>query len=361
MRIAIVHDYLNQFGGAERVISALHEVFPDAPIFTSIYDENRMPASFKKMDIRVSFMQRFPFVFKLFKFYLLFYPLAFESFDLKGYDVILSSSSAFAKGVKKRPGQVHICYCYTPMRFVWRYDDYVKREGFGSVLKLALAFVLKPIRNWDLLTTKGVDFFIAISKTIQDRVLAIYGRKSEVIYPPVDTQLYKISPVDKDYFLVVSRLNAYKRVDLVVQAFNELGLPLKIIGTGPDLKNLRRLANDNIEFLGRQADKTLVKYYAECRAFIFPGEEDFGIAPVEAMSAGRPVIAYQAGGATETIIAGKTGLFFKEQTVASLVEAVQRCQFKVFNKEVIRAQALKFSKEIFQQKVKQFIEEKGKE
>lgn len=361
MKLAIVHDYLNQFGGAERVIMALHEVFPDAPIYTSIYDENKLPVEFRKMDIRVSFMQKFPFIFKLFKFYLLFYPLAFESFDLSNYDVILSSSSAFAKGVKKKPGQKHVCYCYTPTRFVWRYNDYVKREGFGPILRRILELILEPIKKWDLIAVRGVDHFIAISKTIQNRIQRVYGRKSSLIYPPVDTHRYGISSVDKDYFLVVSRLNPYKRIDLVVEAFNDLGLPLKIIGTGPDLKKLQKIAKDNIEFLGRQSEPALVKCYSECRAFIFPGEEDFGIAPVEAMAAGRPVIAYRAGGARETIVPGKTGVFFKEQSVAALVEAVNKFQFAVFNKEAIRAQALKFSKKIFQDKIKSFVEEKGKE
>jgi len=361
MRIAIVHDFLNQFGGAERVVAAMHEIWPDAPIYTSIYDKNKMPKSFQQMDIRVSFMQKLPFVFQFFKYYLLFYPLAFEGFDLAEYDVILSSSSAFAKGIKKQPDQLHICYCYTPMRFVWRYDDYVKRESFSPIIKAILPVLTSVLKKWDLDSTQGVDYFIAISKTIQDRIGLTYGRGSDIIYPPVSTKKYQMSPVVQDYFLIVSRLNAYKRLDLVVEAFNDLELPLKIIGSGPALKGLKRIAKQNIEFLGRQPDSAVAKYYAQCRALIFPGEEDFGIVPVEAMAAGRPVIAFRAGGATETILEGKTGLFFDRQSSASLKEAVEKFQFEIFDKQSIRQQAMIFDKEIFKQKMQAFVESKEKE
>ena len=358
MRIAIVHDYLNQFGGAERVVAALHELYPDAPIYTSIYDEQRMPDIFKKMDIRTSFMQKFPFVFKFFKWYLLFYPLAFESFDLSEYDVILSSSSAFAKGVKKRDGQLHICYCYTPMRFVWRYEDYVKRENFSLPVKMVLPIILGPVRKWEKESLKGVDYFVAISETIAERIQKTYGRRSVIIYPPVETQKYKISSIDKDYFLVVSRLNPYKRIDIVVRAFNRLGLSLKIIGGGSDLDNLQRMAKPNIEFMGRQPDKVIAKHYAECRALIFPGEEDFGIVPVEAMSAGRPVIAYKSGGATETVVDGKTGILFDAQTPEALISAVEKFQFELFRKHEIRERALQFDKEVFKKQMGDFINSK---
>ncbi|MFH1577398.1 MAG: glycosyltransferase [Candidatus Margulisiibacteriota bacterium] len=360
MRIAIVHDYLNQFGGAERVVSALNEIWPQTPIYTSIFDEKRMPENFQRMDIRTSFMQRLPFVFRFFKLYLLFYPLAFESFDLSGYDVILSSSSAFAKGIRKRPGQLHICYCYTPMRFVWRHDDYVKQESFGSLVKAILLWVLEPLKKWDLATAQSVDHYLAISRTVAERIAVTYGRKSDIIYPPVDTENYEISSIARDYFLVVSRLNAYKRIDVVIEAFNELGLPLKIIGSGPAARELQRIAKPNIEFLGRQPDDVLAQHYSECRALIFPGEEDFGIVPVEAMASGRPVIAYKAGGATETIIDGKTGIFFKEQTPASLISAIKRFQFEVFNQQEIREHALKFSKGIFMRRLSDFVEQKLK-
>lgn len=358
MRIAIVHDYLNQLGGAERIVSALHEIYPEAPIYTSIYDEKKMPKVFQKMDIRTSFMQNFPFVFQLFRYYLLFYPLAFESFDLSEYDLIISSSSAWAKGVKKKQNQIHICYCHTPMRFVWRYEDYVKRENFGPFIKSILPFILDPIKRWDLENTKSVDFFIANSKTVAGRIQKIYGRESVIINPPVDCSFYQPSNVDQDYFLIVSRLNTYKRIDIVVEAFNELELPLKIIGEGPDRRNLEKIAKSNIEFLGRRPDLEVAKHLAQCRAVIFPGEEDFGIVPLEAMASGRPAIAYKAGGAKETIIEGETGILFEKQDTDSLKRALQRFQFEVFDKKRIREHALKYDKEIFKQKIRDFINDK---
>lgn len=358
MKIAIVHDYLNQFGGAERVVSALHELYPDAPIYTSIYDEKRMPDNFRKMDIRTSFMQKFPFIFKFFKYYFLFYPLAFESFDLSEYDVILSSSSAFAKGVKKKKGQLHICYCYNPMRFVWRYDDYVKREGYPAFIKNILPVILGPVKRWDIETAREVDYFIAISKTIADRIKKTYGRESDIIIPPVECSLFRPSSQAQDYFLVLSRLNAYKRIDLAVKAFNKLDLALRIIGDGPDKKSLERMANPNILFLGRVSDEELAGNLAECRALIFPGEEDFGIVPVEAMASGRPVIAYRAGGAKETVLDGETGIFFDKQDVDSLVNAVKRFQFMTFDKKKIREWAEGFDKEVFKNKMREFINTK---
>lgn len=361
MRLAIVHDYLNQFGGAERVVSALHEIFPMDPIYTSIYDEQRLPAGFARMDIQTSFMQNFPFVFRWFKLYLLFYPLAIESFDLRDFDLILSSSSAWAKGARKSEGQVHICYCHTPMRFVWRYDDYVKRESVPGLLKGLLRLLLKPVKAWDLATAKNVDFYIANSQNVARRIAETYGRESVIINPPVDCAFFKPSQLDHDYFLVVSRLNSYKRIDLAVEAFNRLDLPLKIIGDGPDRKRLQRLAGPNVEFLGRLPDREVARYLAECRALIFPGEEDFGIVPLEAMACGRPVIAYRAGGAKETVVEGRTGLFFDEQTEAALAGAVKKFQFESFDKKTIREHALKFDKKIFQQKIKDFIEAKFRE
>ncbi|MDD5383095.1 MAG: glycosyltransferase, partial [Candidatus Margulisbacteria bacterium] len=318
----------------------------------------RMPAVFRQMDIRVSFMQRLPFVFKLFKFYLLLYPLAFESFDLSGYDIILSSSSAWAKGVKKGQGQTHVCYCYTPMRFVWRYDDYVRQESFPDWLKALLPLVIAPLKKWDLQTVAGVDDYIAISSFIAERIKETYGRESVIIYPPVESDLFKPSKLDRDYFLVISRLNAYKRIDLAVEACTKLDLPLKIIGDGPARRNLMMQAGRSVEFLGRQPDSEVVRYLAECRALVFPGEEDFGIVPLEAMSCGRPVIAYRAGGAKETVIEGETGVFFEDQTADSLIAALKRFQFTSFNKDRIRLQARRFDKEIFKQLIKTYLEEK---
>ena len=360
MKLAIVHDYLNQFGGAERVVEVLHEIFPEAPIYTSIYDKEAMPDSFETMDIRTSFMQNLPGVMKHFRKYLIFYPFAFERFDLKTYDLILSSSSAWAKGIKKRSDALHICYCYTPMRFAWMYETYIEREEFGPIIRFILPGIIQRIKMWDIRTSGGVDYFIAISKAVAERIKKFYGRDSTIIYPPIDTSKFKLRAVDKDYYLIVSRLNPYKRIDIAVEAFNKLKQPLKIIGQGPDLKRLKKMAGSNIEFVGKVSDEKLAQYYGECKALIFPGEEDFGITPLEANSAGRPVVAYKAGGALDTVIGGETGIFFEKQTPESLAQAIERFEKIRFNKDRIREHALKFGKEVFKTKIKKFVEEKLK-
>ncbi len=361
MKLAIVHDFLNQFGGAERVVSALNELYPEAPIYTSIYDKKRLPENFGRMEVHTSWMQYLPFVFQWFKAYVLLYPFAFEAFDLSDYDVILSSSSSFAKGVKKREGQMHICYCHTPMRFGWRYEDYVRREALPEWLKAFLPFFLEPIKNWDLQNSQRIDFFIANSRTVAERIRKIYGRESVIINPPVESDFFRPSNIDRDYFLVVSRLNPYKRIDVAVEAFGELDLPLKIIGDGPDRRALEKRARPNIEFLGRRGDFEVAKYLAECRALIFTGEEDFGIVPLEAMACGRPVIAYRAGGAEETVIEGETGLFFEPQNPEALIQALKRFQFGVFDKNGIREHALKFDKNVFKRKIEEFVKAKYEE
>lgn len=364
MKLAIVHDYLNQYGGAERVIETLHELYPDVPIYTSIYTPNTMPASFKEMDIRTSFMQKLPFLEKFFKYYLLLYPRAIESLDLSGYDVILSSSSAFAKGVRTEKGALHICYCYTPTRFVWDYENYVKKEKLLKLVAKVLQLAIKRLRKWDLETVSRIDFFIAISNNIKEKIKKFYNRDSDVIYPPVNISMFDIQKGVDDYFLIVSRLNSYKNIDLVIRAFNLVDLKLKIVGVGPFRKTLEQLAkSSNIEFLGKVTDEELIKLYGRCRALIFPGEEDFGITPLEAQASGRSVVAYAKGGSLETIIDGKTGVLFKENDPRSLLEAIE--QFieieDRFDKKIIRENALRFSAEIFKEKIKTFIDKKYSE
>lgn len=356
MKIAIVHDYLNQYGGAERVVEVLHELFPEAPIYTSVYLPAEMPDTFKHMYIRTSFMQKFPWMKRHFKKYLMFFPKAIESFDLSGYDLVLSSSSGWAKAAKHDIGCLHICYCYTPMRWVWSYQRYVERENIPQVAEIILKYFIQSLKKWDLKTNDGVDKFVAISNLIRDRIKKCYDRESVVIYPPVETRRFKIADAASNYFLLVSRLNTYKRVDIVVEAFNQLGLPLVIIGEGPDRPHLESIAKTNIKFLGRVSDPVVNEHCAKCRAFIFPGEEDFGIAPVEAMAGGRPVVAYAAGGALETVKEGITGVFFKEQTPAAIVEAIKKIQNMTFDSQQIRKHARQFDKEVFKQKLKEYIE-----
>ena len=364
MKIAIVHDYLNQYGGAERVIEVMHEIFPEAPVFTSIYQPENMPDSFKKMDIRVTFMQKFPFLDRFYKKYFMLYPIAMKSLKVKDFDLIISSSSSFAKGVRKRKNAVHVCYCYTPTRFVWYYNSYIKKENFSKIIStFLLPLFIKSLKKWDLKAVEGVDKFIAISNHIKNKIKACYKRDSEVIYPPVDFEKFKINEASKEresYFLVVSRLNAYKNIDMAINACKKINQNLKIIGTGLYLKELKKITGDSkkIEFLGRVSDEELSSYYSGCRALIFPGEEDFGISPLEAQASGRPVIAYAKGGALETIIDGETGIFFKEDNEDSLSESISDfiSMENNFIPEVIRKHALKFEKEVFKKSFKAYID-----
>jgi glycosyltransferase involved in cell wall biosynthesis len=347
MKIALVHDYLNQYGGAERVLEELHDLYPDAPIYTSMYAPDIMPASYRKMDVRTSFMQRLPGVTRHHQQYLPFYPLAFESFSLDQYDVVLSNSSAFCKGIVTGPQTLHICYCLTPMRWVWDYRGYVERESLGKLARLGLPPVISALRAWDVATSNGVDEFIAISRTVAARIRKYYRRDSVVIYPPVRTELFESVGPPGDYYLVVSRLIPYKRIDLAVDAFNTLGLPLKIVGDGRDRAALQARARPNVQFLGRVAEDELGELFRGCRAFLFPGEEDFGIAPVEAQAAGRPVVAFAGGGALDTVVDGVSGVLFSERSAESLAAAVRRLEGLTLDPLAIQANAQRFDRSVF--------------
>jgi glycosyltransferase involved in cell wall biosynthesis len=355
MRVAIVHDYLNQYGGAERVLEALHALYPNAPVYTSIYDPAAMPGFYRDWDIRTSWMQRLPGWRRHFQKYFLLYPSAFESFDLSGYDLILSSSSAYAKGIIPPPGARHICYCHTPMRFAWRTGDYIRREGIGKLQRTVLPLMLTYVRLWDVATTPRVDQFIANSREVAERIARYYGRAATVIPPPVDLSPYR-PWVPGNFYLAGGRLIPYKRLDLVIRAFAALGLPLKVFGDGRDRERLQGLAGPNIEFLGQIDEEQRHELFAGCRAFIFPGEEDFGITPLEAMSAGRPVIAYAAGGALETVIEGVTGRFFHEQTAAALAVAVATARSDRYDPAIIRRHAEGFSRDVFLARMREAIE-----
>jgi Glycosyltransferase len=360
MRIAIVHDYLAQGGGAERVVEAMHAVWPEAPIFTSVYDPEATFSSFQTMDIRTSFLQRFPFArnSRFHKVALPLYPLAFEHFDFSEYDVVLSSSSGFAKGVITGPETCHISYCHTPARFAWRYHEYVTRGGYGKQVRKTLPFIVHFLRAWDYACAQNrVDYFLANSRNIARRIRKHYGRGSDILYPPVDVHRFLVAEKPSaDFLLVVSRLLSYKRVDLAVAACTRLNLPLKVVGTGPDLARLKSMAGPSVEFLGRLPDSEVTRLMSNCRAFLFPGEEDFGIAPVEAMASGRPVIALRAGGALETVIEGETGLFFDEPEVDSLVETLRRLEDLPDVPERMRAHALTFDVSVFQARLRRYVE-----
>ena len=357
-RVAIACSWLNQYGGAERVLETLHEMYPEAPIYTSMYEPRAMPECYKTWDIRTSFLQRLPLSRSKHQLFLSLYPLAFEQFDLGDYDVVINNSSAFSYGVITRPETRHICYCLTPARFLWNYHDYARRESLGRGARLALAPLLTSLRQWDVQAARRVDDFIAISSLVKARIAKYYGRESTIIYPSVDTGRFAPAADDEigDYFLVVSRLVPYKRIDLAIEACNKLGLPLKIVGGGRDREALRRLAGPTVEFLGRVSDAEIKQLYARCRAFIFPGEEDFGLTPLEAQASGRPVIAYGAGGALETIIEGQTGVFFREPTVDSLVEALASLPRAGWDGIEIRRNAERFDNAVFKQQLASFVD-----
>lgn len=355
MKVALAHCYLNQYGGAERVLERLHELFPDAPVYTSIYDPQAMPAHFRSWDIRTSFMQSLPWATRRHQLYLVFYPLAFEGFDLSAYDLVISNSSAWSKSVITPPGTVHICYCLTPMRWAWNYDEYVRREQLGPVVRFFLPAVMTWLRQWDVASASRVDEFIAISRAVAARISKYYRRQSTIIYPPVDCSAFHPAQDHDDYFLVVSRLVPYKRVDLAVQAFTRLGLPLLVVGDGRDRKKLEQMAGPNVTFLGKVPDDHLKELYARCRAFIFPGEEDFGIAPLEAQASGRPVIAYAGGGALDTVEEGVTGLFFHEKDADALAQVVSRFRDSEFDPARCRRQAERFDVPVFKELLTQFV------
>ncbi len=359
MKVALIHDHLAQDGGAEKVLRVFAEMFPQAPIFTLLAEKN-VAQNFSDR-LRTSIIQRLPGGIKHYQWYMPFMPMAVEFFSLNKFNIVLSDASAFAKGVITGPDTLHVCYCHTPTRYLWDYThQYIEELRYNKYFKKIISLVLNYIRIWDRQAADRVDYFIANSKTVQKRIKKYYRRDSVVIYPPVEVDKFEVATSPGEYFLIGGRLAPYKRVDLVVKTFVKLGLPLKVFGDGVDLNRLRRLAGGtpNIEFLGRVDDKRKAELYRRAKAFINPQDEDFGITVVEAMAAGRPVIAYRRGGATETVIEGETGLFFEDQTVDSLVEAVQRFSDMTFTPSIIRQQAEKFSTDRFRTEIENYIKDK---
>lgn len=358
MRIALVHDYLVQYGGAERVLEVFCEIFPDAPIYTLVYDRDLFRNRFGSKKIYTSFLQSLPLSKSHHRFFPILMPMAIENFDLSSYDIILSDSNSYAKGVISNPGTLHICYCHTPMRYAW--DDYYSYTENFSVAKLVrkvIPLAMNYIRLWDKISADRVDKYIANSNFVAKRIKKYYRRSAEVVYPPVSLSFFQQDKkIEKeDYFLIVGRLIPYKRFDLVIGAFNVLGLRLKIVGDGPEMERLKKMAGSGIEFLGWRPDEEIRDHYAKAKAFIFPQEEDFGIVALESLASGTPVIAFRGGGALEIIKEGVNGMFFDAQTVDAIVAAVRNFGKYDFDSEKVRQSVNNFDKEIFKNKIKDFI------
>ncbi|MBI3315985.1 MAG: glycosyltransferase [Candidatus Omnitrophica bacterium] len=356
MRVAFSHDWLNGMRGGEKCLEALCEAFPDSDIFTLFYEREKISSALAGHKIITSFLQRFPGIRAFYRHCLPFFPKAVETFRLEGYDLVISTSHCVAKGIRKNKNAFHLCYCFTPMRYAWGFFD----EYFGkrsAVERAAIGFIMNRLKRWDAKSSGRVDHFVAISDHVKRRIEKYYHRHAEVVYPPADTDFFSPSAdaAPEDFYLVVSALVPYKRVDLAVRAFNELGRRLVIIGDGPEKHTLQKMALANIQFLGWQPDETLRYYYRRARALIFPGEEDFGITPVEAQACGRFVIAYGCGGALETVLENKTGVFFKEPSAQALLEAVRRFETRDWRSEEARANALRFNKERFKTEMTRLI------
>ena len=355
MRIALINDYLMSYGGSEKTFKVLSDIFPDAELYTLFYDYKIKKQLFPIRRINTSFLQRLPkFIRQHYQWLLPLMPIAAETIDLRDYNIVISSSHSFVKGIITRPQTTHICYCYSPTRYLWD--------------KLRKNILLHYFRVWDRQASERVDQFIACSKTAKRRIEKYYKRESVVIYPPcvvLPPQVEADPPIKNkhEYYLIVSQLRRYKRIDLAIEAFNKLGLELMIIGDGPEKKNLQQIAHRNIKFLGWLSDGKVAEYYRNCTAFIFPAEDDFGIAPVEAMSYGKPVLAYRKGGAIETIVEGKTGEFFDYENSAVLADGVRRLRLnlKNYDPKFIQSHVQQFSEEKFKKEIKEFVAKFAKE
>lgn len=358
MKIALVHEFLTQFGGAERVLQNFMEIWPDADLHVLVHSPNKIDHVFDKYKIKTSFINRLPGVHSDHKWYLPLMPLGAQSFDFKGYDVVLTDSSSFAKGIK-RGKYLHINYCHTPTRFLWSESrEYLKSTKYPFFIKWLAIPILRLLKEWDYKAAQRPQYIIANSKNVQERIKKYYNRDAEVIPPPVDTEFFRPTGEKNDYYFAASRLEPYKNIDLVIKAFNELGWPLKVAGSGTAEEYLKSIAKPNIEFLGRVSDEQLRQHYSASKAFIFAAEEDAGIMVLEAQSCGTPVIAFAKGGSLETVVPNKTGLFFNDQTSQSLIEVLKTFDASKFNASEIRLHAQDYDKKTFQSRIVHFIEDK---
>ena len=363
IRVALVHDWLTGMRGGEKCLEVFCELFPEATLYTLIHTEGSVSPVIERMDIRTSFLQNMPGVLRNYRNFLPFFTSAVESFDMSGYDIVLSSSHCVAKGAKTLPGTLNICYCHTPVRYAWKFfDEYFSREN--PVKKAIISAVIGSLKKWDVKSNKRIDHFIANSINVKNRIKEYYSREADVIYPPVDVDGHSAGGGDNGRYLIVSALEPYKRVDMAVEAFNKSGKDLTVVGAGSDLERLEAVSGPNIEFMGWADDNELSILYSTCRALIFPGEEDFGIVPLEAQAHGKPVIAYGAGGTLETIVPlegdNPTGVFFREQTPDSLNRAVEEFEKnrERFNPDFIRENTKRFNTLRFKQEIKEYVESK---
>jgi glycosyltransferase involved in cell wall biosynthesis len=354
--VVIVHDFLGQVGGAERVVEEMCLVYPDAPLYTSYYAPSRTYPFFRSKEVRTSFLDRAPGIYEHHRAYLPLYPVAFSTMRLPECRVVLSSSTSFAKGARIPRGALHVCYCNTPMRFAWDFERYVADDTrVGGFARAAARAAIRPLRRWDLRTNDKVDLFVANSENIRDRIRRLYGRESLVVYPPVDVERFAPVSTPDDFYLVVSRLVGYKRVDLAVEACSRTDRPLVVVGDGPERAALEAVAGPTVEFRGALPEREMCETMARCRALLFCGEEDFGITPVEAMAAGRPVLAYGAGGALETVVDGVTGLFFDRQDCGSMVECLERFEAAAFAADECVRRAQEFARPVFRRRLTEAV------
>jgi glycosyltransferase involved in cell wall biosynthesis len=359
MRIAIVHDYFTQLGGAEKVAEEMFRMFPRASLFSTVAFEDRMPTGLQDVPVNTSWMRHLPWMRQYYRYYFLLYPFAVSSLNLSNYDLVISSSSGYVKGVSASRDAMHICYCHTPMRWAWNFDGYSAREAMNPTMRLALQGLTFLLRQWDLGASRQPDHFIANSKVVAERIHKAYGRTAEVIHPPIDVDRFHPAEDVGDYYMLLSRMVSYKRLDLAVEACTRLKRKLIVVGTGPHRSYLESIAGPTVTFAGRLRDSEVAHLAARCRALLFPGEEDFGMAPLEVAAAGRPTIAFRAGGATETIIEGLTGLFFDQQTPEALMDAIERFERQEWSPSEIRTRAEGFGVPVFRQAMSRFLERIG--
>ena len=356
MKIAIVQEWMVSIGGSEKVVYDIHKIFPDAPIYTLVYDKKNGPSWAKDLDIRTTKVQKIPFATKIYKNLLTFMPKAWEALDLTEFDLIISSNHSFDKCIITRPDALHICYCHSPIRYVWDlYHEYMRGAGF--LKRLVFKHSVSKLRIIDYVSAQRVDYFVANSYNIANRIRKFYKREADVIYPGCPINKFDVMDNEGDYYLIVSRFVYYKRIDLAIEACNRLGKKLVIVGKGGEEKKLKKIAGNTIEFKGFCSDDELEQIYLNAKAFLFPGDEDFGITPVEAQSAGLPVLAYGKGGALETVLDGKTGMFFSEQSVESLVECIERFEKEgvEYSKKQIRKHSMIFSEERFSREFQAYV------